>query len=197
MKLLTKDFNSREKILLVILLVVIVAAAYYLFVYKTIDNQINALNAEKESLQNQLTILTAQVDRIQAMSEQMGNDTLRSFMPSYNSSKKELDFLNATLSETEDYVVSFTTLTRNEDQINRGFALQFTARDFAQAEKIMKTLEDSEIRCLIGDYVIGPVEDENHIHNGQIKVSLNGSFYETMYDGKADKELPADEGKQK
>ena len=87
MKLLTKDFNSREKVLLAILFVVIIAAAYYLFVYKTVDNQISALNSEKESLQNQLTILTAQVDRIQAMSDQMGNDTLRSYMPSYNSSK--------------------------------------------------------------------------------------------------------------
>ena len=117
-------------------------------------------------------------------------------MPSYNSSQKELDFLNETLAQTENYLVNFTTLTRNGDQINRGFVLQFTARNYSQAEKIIKTLEDSEIRCLIGDYMINPHEIGDHLLEGQVQVSLKGSFYETLYDGVVDKELPVDESAQ-
>lgn len=194
MKILTKDFSTREKIFLASLLVIIVVAAYYLFVYRTVEDQITALRSQRSALENQLAISTAQVERLKVMSEQMGNDTLRSYMPSYNSSKKELDFLNETLAGTEDYLINFTYLTRNGDQINRGFGLQFNAKDYAQAESIIKAIEDSEIRCLIGDYMIKPIEKEKHLLSGKVQVSLNGSFYETMYDGVADKELPEDEG---
>ncbi len=196
MKILTRDFTPREKFLLTVLLVIIIAAAYYLFVYRTVDAQISAQTAERQSLESQLEIVTAQAQKIQKMAEQIENDTLRSYMPSYNSSQKELDFLNETLSETENYLVNFTTLTRNGDQINRGFILQFTAKNYAQAEKIIKTLEDSEIRCLIGDYMINPLETGDHLLQGQVQVSLKGSFYETMYDGVEDKELPEDESAQ-
>ncbi len=196
MKILTKDFSTKEKILIAILLVVILSAAYYLFVYKNVDESINTLVSDRQALESQLQIVTEQVERLEAMSQQLGNDTVRSYMPSYNSSKKELDFLNSTLSGTDDYMVNFTTLTRNGDQINRGFKLQFTANSFAQAESIIKTLEDSEIRCLIGDYIINPIEDDEHLLDGKVQVVLNGSFYETMYDGVADKELPEDEAKE-
>ncbi len=196
MKILTKDFSTNEKILIAVLLAVILSAAYYLFVYRTVDENINALVSDRQALESQLQIVTEQVERLEAMSQQLGNDTVRSYMPSYNSSKKELDFLNSTLSGTDDYMVNFTTLTRNGDQINRGFKLQFTAKNFAQAENIFKTLEDSEIRCLIGDYIINPIEDDEHLLDGQVQVVLNGSFYETMYDGVADKELPEDEAKE-
>ena len=152
MKFLTRDFSTKEKVFLAFLLTIIIVAGYYLFVYRTVDDQINALRTQSQSLENQLTIATARVERIQNMSEQLGNDVLKSYMPSYNSSKKELDFLNMTLAETDDYLINFTTLTRNGDQINRGFSLQFTARNYDQAESIIKALEESEIRCLIGDY---------------------------------------------
>ncbi len=196
MKLLTRDFSTKEKIFLATLFVIIIVAAYYLFVYRTVDDQINALRSQSQALESQLTIVTAQVERLQAMSEQMGNDVLRSYMPSYNSSKKELDFLNETLAETDDYLINFTTITRNGDQINRGYSLQFTAKNYQQAESIIEALEGSEIRCLIGDYRITPVQGGEHLHLGKVQVALSGSFYETMYDGVADKELPEDSGQQ-
>lgn len=196
MKFLTRDFSTKEKVFLAFLLTIIIVAGYYLFVYRTVDDQINALRTQSQSLENQLTIATARVERIQNMSEQLGNDVLKSYMPSYNSSKKELDFLNMTLAETDDYLINFTTLTRNGDQINRGFSLQFTARNYDQAESIIKALEESEIRCLIGDYKINPIQGGEHLLKGKVQVALNGSFYETMYDGVADKELPEDKGQQ-
>ena len=196
MKILTRDFTTREKVLLAILLVIIITAAYYLFVYRIVDDQIISIRSKNQAMESQLIIATAQVERLQAMSDEMSSDVLRSYMPSYNASKKELDFLHSTLGETEDYLINFTYLTRDGDQICRGFGLQFTAKDYAQAKKIIKALEDSEIRCLIGDYKIDPAEKAEHLLEGKVMVTLNGSFYETMYDGVADKELPADEGQQ-
>ncbi len=196
MKILSRDFSTREKILLVILLVIIITGAYYLFVWRTVDDQILSIRSQNSSMESQLTIATAQVERLQAMSEQIDNDILRSYMPSYNASKQELDFLHGTLAETEDYMINFTYINREGDQISRGFNLQFTARDYAQAKKIIKALEDSEIRCLIGDYKIDPTDKQEYLLSGKVQVALSGSFYETMYDGVADKELPEDKGQQ-
>ncbi len=196
MKILTRDFSTREKVLLVILLVVIISASYYLFVWRTVEDQIYSIRSQNQSMEAQLMLATAQVEKIQAMSQSMESDVLRSYMPSYNASKKELDFLNETLEPTDDYLINFTYLTREGDQISRGFGLQFTAKNYAQAKEIIKALEDSEIRCLIGDYNINPTEKEKTLFTGKVKVVLNGSFYETMYDGVADKELPEDQGQQ-
>lgn len=196
MKILTRDFTTREKILLVILLVVIISASYYLFVWRTVEDQIYSIKSQNQSMETQLVLATAQVEKIQAMSQSMESDVLRSYMPSYNASKKELDFLHETLGPTDDYLINFTYLTREGDQISRGFGLQFTAKNYAQAKEIIKALEDSEIRCLIGDYNINPTEKEKTLFTGKVKVVLNGSFYETMYDGVADKELPEDQGQQ-
>ncbi len=196
MKILTRDFSTREKVLLVVLLVVIVAAAYYLFVWTTVNDQIDSIKSQNQSMETQLMIATAKVERLQSMSASMENDILRSYMPSYNASKDELDFLHATLADTDDYLINFTYLTRNEDQIDRGFSLQFTAKDYAQAKEIIGALEDSEIRCLIGDYTVNPAQKEKHLLEGKVKVVLEGCFYETMYDGIVDKELPEDSGQQ-
>ena len=196
MKLLTRDFSTREKVLLVILLVVIVSAAYYLFVWTTVDDQITSIQSQNQSMETQLMIATAKVEKLQGMSAEMENDLIRSYMPSYNASKEELDFLHGTLAATEDYLINFTYLTRNGDQIKRGFSLQFTARSYAQAKEIIGALEDSEIRCLIGDYNINPTQKDYHLLEGKVKVVLEGCFYETMYDGVVDKELPKDSEQQ-
>ncbi len=196
MKILTRDFSTREKVLLVILLVVIISASYYLFVWRTVEDQIYSIKSQNQTMATQLLIANAQVEKLQGMSSSMESDILRSYMPSYNASKKELDFLHETLGETDDYLINFTYLTRNGDQINRGFSLQFTAKNYAQAKEIIKALEDSEIRCLIGDYNINPAEKEKTLFSGKVMVVLNGSFYETMYDGVADKELPEDQSQQ-
>ncbi len=192
MKALTRDFSTREKILLVFLLIIIVTAAYYLFVWTTVNDQIESIRTQNQTMETQLEIATAKVAKLQAMSEEMESDILRSYMPSYNASKDELDFLHGTLGETKDYLINFTYLTRSGDQINRGFELQFTAKSFAQAKKIIKTLEDSEIRCLIGDYNINPAYKDEYLSDGAVKVVLEGCFYETMYGGVVDKELPVE-----
>ncbi len=192
MKAFSRDFSPREKILLVFLLIIIITAAYYLFVWTTVNDLITSIQSQNQTLETQLQIATAKVEKLQTMSEEMESDILRSYMPSYNANKDELDFLHGTLGETEDYLINFTYLTRNGDQINRGFELQFTAKSYAQAKKIIKTLEDSEIRCLIGDYNISPGAKGDYLSDGAVTVVLEGCFYETMYGGVVDKELPAE-----
>ncbi len=196
MNILTRDFTKSEKILLVVLGVVIVAALYYLLVFNQVETQIASSKDNALSLESELQVTQAQINRINTMSKEMEqlseNDVLKSYMPSYNAKKSEIEFLHLILEDTEDYFISFTNLVREKEQIRRDFSLQFTAKDYSQAQNIIEQLEESEIRCLVGDVYITPKEKEESLLEGMVIVNLTGTFYETLMDGTPDKELPED-----
>ena len=196
MKVLTREFNRTEKILLVVLGLVILAALYYLLVFRPIQDGLNSSRSNTEGLEVQLASLDARVAQIQRMQKSVDeygdNGHIVSIMPSYSAGKQELDFLHSTLATSEDYYVGFTKLTREGNQIRREIALKFTVPQFSEAEDIINTLEHSELRCLISDFDIRPVEQKETIANGEIEASCVATFYETMYGGVVDAELPED-----
>jgi hypothetical protein len=120
------------------------------------------------------------------------NGLAKTRMPSYNAGKEEVDFMNDTLKDTIDYYIGFNDLTREGDQIRRNFSLQFKSANYKAAQKVLKKIEGSKIRCLIGDISVTPVESDQTISDGEVQVSCTATFYETLQGGKADKELPPD-----
>ena len=198
MKVLTRDFSTREIAAILVLGLVIIALAYYLVVDRPVRSGMAEAKAQQEELQEELDAVDARLAEIEEMRAEM--DTLasnghpESRMPSYNASKAELDFLNQTLSGTEDYFIGFSQVTRSGDQIRRGFSLQYRAGSYDSASKILSTLEQSEIRCLVRNLTISPVDSGGDLMNGAVTVNCTATFYETMQGGVADKELPEDAG---
>ena len=195
MSILNRDLSKSEKNLLVVLVIVIIGAAYYLFVYTPIENGIHSAQVEQQALQTELEVTNAKVEKIKEMTEELsGKSTARaSYMPSYNAGKQELDFLHEILRDTSDYSVKFTGLTRNKDLIRREFSMKFSVRSYAKAKEVVKALENCDIRCLVADAVVSPVERDSNLQDGDIDVNLTGTFYETLQGGKPDKDLPEDE----
>ncbi len=196
MNILTRDFTKNEKILLVILGIVILVSLYYLLIFIPVNDGIAMAKTSSSDLETQLVTLDDQVEQIKAMQQSVNDYTTNghviSMMPSYNAGKQELDFLNTTLAESQDYYVGFTNITREGNQIRREFSMKFKVEDYAQAEEIIYTLEHSEIRCLISDFSVNSVEQGETVITGEVEVSCSATFYETMYDGIVDSELPAD-----
>ena len=195
MNVLKKDFSKSEKTLLLILLLVIIGAAYYLFVFIPLDEGIASARSEQEALEAELLATQLRVSRIKAMEKELseGKKIFGGYMPSYNASKDEIDFLHRILIDTTDYSVNFTGITREGDLIRREFEMKFEETDYSLAEDVIKAIEASEIRCLIGDVVISPVERDSNLQDGAVSVNLTGTFYETLFDGTPDKDLPEDE----
>lgn len=190
MKILSRNFSTKEKILLIVLAVVLVGLVYYRLVYVNINNALTSARTEATSLQSDLDIAQARAARIKKMEKEMDgykSTGLVSKMGSYNSSKPETAFLHTVLSDVSDYTISFDEITRTGSQIRRNFSLKYTVPSYAAAEDIMKRLTSGEYRCLIGD-VSCDVGD-----GGVTTVSANGTFYETMVGGVADSALPKDE----
>ena len=193
----SKGLTTREKTLICILLLIIIGAVYFLVVHQPVSDGIESERSRTASIEDELIIVNAQAQKMAGMKTEMADLEKKglslSEMPSYNSSKQEIDFLHDVLSaQTLDYMVNFTKVTRMGNQIRREFSLRFTAKNYDDAEKIVDALEKSEIRCLIGDLDMGPVESEGSLFDDQVDVACVATFYETMYGGRADSDLPED-----
>ena len=189
MKILSRNFSTKEKILIAVLGVMLLGLVYYKFVYSTISNALTNTKAEAQSLQSELDVAKVRAAKIKKMENEMSGFKTTgavSKMGSYNYSKPETIFLNSVLSNASDYSISFDEVTRDGDQIRRNFSLQYKTSSYAAAEEIMKALTNGEYRCLISDVSCS-------VDNGITSVSLVGTFYETMVGGTPDSALPKDE----
>ena len=198
MKLLSRKLSGREKALLGVLVGIVVVAVYYLLLFTPLSDQTTSLQANAQDMETQLVALRAKSEQISKMESEMKvlqeDGRAEHYMPSYSASKAELNFMHEILSaQTKDYLITFTKSTREGDQIRRNFSLTFTSKDYATAQKIIDALEQSEIRCLIGDMtVVSNSKDNPNLLKGDVEVSCGATFYETMYEGKEDADLPED-----
>ena len=189
MKSMTKNFSKKEKLLFAVLAIGVLILLYYRLFYVNISEATASARSDAAELQTELDFAEARATRIENMkSEMQGYKTTGavSRMGSYNSSKQETAFLHTVLDSVSDYNIAFDAVTRDGNQIRRGFTLQFSVPDYKTAEAILYEMTHGEYRCMIGDMNCSS-------HNGAVTVSLNGTFFETLVGGAADSALPADE----
>lgn len=188
--------KKRGWIILSIAIIIALVVLYILFVdipvrkgMEMATRATNLLAAESEEMDSALSELhrmRSEMEKIETGQEE------QSYMPSYNNSKEELDFLNQTLSWAEDYYIGFDQVTRSGNQIRRGFSLQFKTSNFASAVSILNDIEHGENRCLVGDLSFSPTERGASLMEGGVQVSCSATFYETVVGGTPDAELPED-----
>lgn len=192
MKVMSREFTTTEKVLIVVLLIVLLGLLYYKFVFLTTQDIIQEQKAEKETVQTELDIANAKLQRLQSIKKQMDDLDVTegmSKMESYNNSKNETAFLNKVLSGASDYSISFSDITRNGDTIRRSFALQFAVKSYKAAEKAVAQLTHGKYRCLVDDMNYTLTE------NKEMYIDLTATFFETMVGGTPDSALPEDESK--
>ena len=209
MKIMSRDFTTREKILLVILLILVLGVAYYWLIFVPCRNNIEAANADRDATQAELMIAQAkeaQLKKMQSELDSLGELRYASRMESYNNSKEELRLLNSVLEAADEYAVSFASASRNGDQIRRNFTMEFKTFDFTTAKEIIQRLSKSELRCILGDiqygtslYRLGDYETHvgarligDYYYYDVITVNMTATFFETMVGGTPDAGLPAD-----
>lgn len=192
MKMLSRDFTLKEKILMLALVLVLLVLAYYQFVYLPITTSIEKAEAENAALEIELIAVQGKVAQLQRMQDELDNlatDGSVKPMPSYNNSPAVNSRLNDVLGNL-GYVITFSNVTRSGNQIRRSISLQFTAPDYATVERVLAELGDSPDRCLLEN--VSCTARGGNINDSVINVSATLTFYETMVDGTPDQGLPAD-----
>lgn len=189
MKILSRDFTRTEKLLILLLLLVLVGLAYYQFVDKPVRASIASSEAEARDLRTELDVAEkrlAELQSVQGNLDALEAEGRMSWMASYNNGKAEVAFLNDILSDTLQYTVTFSEVTRNGDQIRRRFTLDYRTDDYKSAQDIVAKLCASENRCLVGDISCSINND------GTVSIKQSATFYETMVEGVGDAALPRD-----
>ncbi len=196
---MSREFNTKEKVLIVILVLIILGFAYYRFVDQPVRNNLAKADNEYTALQTELRGVKVKIKELQRMQDEIDEITAGgkdSYMPSYNNAKEELALLNDILSDATKYSVSFTSVTRNKDQIRRNFKLEFSVPDYEAMKSIIDQLTGVEYRCLIGDCTAKAVRVKNAREDySELAVTAVATFYETMVGGVSDAGLPSDSSK--
>ena len=194
MRVMSRDFSNREKVILLILILFLIGFGYYQFVDKPVRESLATAAAEKSALDSELSAVNAKIATLQRMQAEIEDITAggnNSYMASYNNSKAELKLLNDVLKAATQYSISFANVTRRGDQIRRDFSLQFTAPDYDSMRSIIQSLTGVEYRCLIGNMScsLNKIRFRNVTQYGALSVSVTATFYETMVGGEEDSGL--------
>lgn len=195
MKIWSRDFTRFEKGLLLVLALILVGLAYYFVVDRPVRSSIAQAEAEYEAMEAELAAVNAKIARLEKLAketESMKEDGSISYMASYNNSKEELALLNDILSDTVQYNVTFTNVTRNNNQIRRNFSLQFRTEDYASMWEVINGLCESDYRCLVGDIRCQAAKDRDS--RQYVTADVTATFFETMVGGTPDAGLPEDKG---
>lgn len=191
MGILSRDFTLKEKFLIVILLLILLGFGYYWFVDQPVRRETASAQAETTALKQELGNARERIKHLKNMQSELdwlGSLDAVSRMGSYSNNNAELAALDQILSAAKSYSVSASGLSRSGDQVRRNFSLQFTVAGFADAKEIVTQLTRCHERCMVGDL------HYTGASGGPATVSTTVTFFETMFDGVADSNLPRDSG---
>ena len=192
MKVLSRDFTTKEKLLLLLLSLILVGLAYYQFVDQPVRLALESARTEADSLRVELKTVDAKLELMRRMRAELDDVTAggtATEMGSYNNAKAEIASLNDILSEALQYSITFANVTRSGDQIRRNFTLQFTTDNYGIMEHMLSALSQNHHRCLIGDLRCTAARNES-VLEGNITVNATATFFETMVGGTPDAGLP-------
>ena len=106
MKIMSRDFTTREKIMLLVLTLILLAAGYYAVIDQPIRTAINEAKSQQDELNTELMLLqtkAASLSRMQSELDSIEQSGSLGKMGSYNNSKAELDELNQLLQDAIRY----------------------------------------------------------------------------------------------
>ena len=186
MKVFSRAFTKKEKILILVFVILILGMAYYRFVDMNVRSR---LSAAKESVvvnQSELEISSSQLARLNNMDQELNSYEAggTSYMASYNNVKQELAVIDSILSSVKDYTISLQDPYLDGDLIRRGVSIRFTTDGFAQALSIIRKFSTNELRNIIKDISYSSSAARDGSEN--VSVNMNLTFYETMTGGTQD-----------
>lgn len=192
MKLLSRDFTLREKILLLVLSLFLIGLMYYQFVEVPVTTALERAETQKADLELELGVVNSKVASLTRMQKELdaiiGNSKVKP-MPSYNNHKEEVTFLDGVLEGKVRYSIAFQDAARQGNQVRRTFSLSFIAPNYATAQAVVAELSGSPMRCVISSVQFNSRDILTTMDEGQVSVNLSATFFETMVGGTEDQGL--------
>lgn len=162
-----RTLTPRETALLILLVVLALGSAYYMFFYTPTTEQIDNTQNSIYATQDLITADQLRLAQKQQMQEELdaifAADPDPVSMAPYDNSRNVMHELNAILESTQDYSLSFASVTVDEDSdvVRRDISLTYTSTGYSAALDILQKLHDSQYRCLLNNVAIS-LKERSH-----------------------------------
>lgn len=190
---LTRQFSKSEKTLLAFVAILLLAAVYYFGIYSPTTSQLEDIKTQQQDVDSELITEEAKTMRLATMRKELETLELAgNFVetPAYDNQQPVITMLNAILSETKDYSLTFQEITMPESgtTVRRPVQMTFNCSSYQQARNVIGRLHDGPYRCLISalsfaiDNGEGGAVDEAtaSISNSGVTVTLLVTYFENL-----------------
>jgi len=182
MEFLNREIALREKILLLVLTLILLFTGYDRFISKPIDRAIETAKADAVVLEDELQLINSRIaiqSRKREEFELIKENGARTYMPSYNREREEIDFIYEKLSRAVRYSVSCAEPVIENNLVRRNIVINFGALDYATACETIESLEcDSQHRVIIQDMSVQT--REGNLENSAVVVAISLIMYEVI-----------------
>lgn len=178
--------SRREKILLLILAVILLGFGYFRLIHQPVRDGILEATGRQNAAETQLLIEAGKLGQMNRMEQELAELTADKGadafdLPAYDNMQHIMVQLNAILSASREYRLTFGELQFNDQGlVSRPIQMEFTAESYEVARTIMDQLYGSSFRCRLGNISIS--SPNKNIGDSAVKVSMTVTFYELIPD---------------
>lgn len=184
---MNRQLKRREIVLIFVLTFILLGLVYYQFIYKSLKDA--EVQYDTADIEMQIETETVKAANIQKMKQEIeaNKGSESGVVESYDNIQNEINALNDIFSDAVSFSLSFDQPVASDNTVRRNIGVSFTANDYSTAKKIITEIHDCEYRCLITNVSVTPTStssissDSQDISSGPVAVSLNVTFYETLY----------------
>ncbi len=178
-----KSFTKREKALLVVLVLILFSAIYYFTIVLPSMNRISAANEKTALIQDDMTVEMAKLKKIKDMQEKIEEassaDGFKTVIPDYNNLENVIRQMDAFLSSSTDYKLSFSPTTEESSLLYRPIEVEFDCANYSAAREIIDKIYTSPFKSIIDNISVDNVEYKDaDIVSYPVKVTMTVIFVE-------------------
>ena len=173
-----RAFTTREKVLIIIFAVIIIGICYFKLLLEPVNESISQYQTDMQTEQDEILLNQAKLAKMNQMQDELDEIYAEGDakpLPSYDNSDAMLTELNSILSASNDYSLSFGTVSPLEQTqyiMNRPVTMHFYAKDYKTARGILDKLHDSDNINQLSDLTITFNDDSS------VNVSADISYFE-------------------
>ena len=179
---LNREFTLRETLLIIICAFIGIGIFYYYVVYKNIKESLNDYNTE--NVQAEIQLAEAKVAKKKQMESYIANhkNDVKGEMVEYNNLAAEISELGRIFKGVDEITISWSDPTLTDSTVRRRAAISFSVVGYPTVVDLIGDLANNKYRSLITDISITTVRDAVLADSTRVRVTLNMTFYERVYE---------------
>lgn len=174
--------SAREIFMLLVLVVLVVGVVYYMAFYTPLQDELAMISSQSANIDMQIASSTAKISQMEKMQAELDEifarpkDEITEIAP-FDNKEVVLSQLNGILQRSEEYSLNFAEPSIQDDgTVRRNVAMNFRCVDYKSAKSIIKSLTDSQWRCLVSNLSVSSSGD---LMAGSVQVNATITFFES------------------